>query len=158
MSVQSSSQTSSRPLRLLSIHGGQASVQDEQLLTTEYQISVPALGPEVPARLLVRHLRRGSFEALDLPRDSEISPEAYLVPQGIEHEGMTALTVRERRLSNSSRTCARGPQREQSPVSVFDASLRRQGPRRRSAWPPSVSSSAPFRRRCRERATAPPAR
>lgn len=123
VSVQSTSQSSSRPLRLLSIHGGQASVQDEQVLTTEYQISVPALGPEVPARLLVRHLRRGAFEAFDLPRDSEISPEAYLVPQGIDHEGMTSLTVRERLLSNSRRTLREARSESNHLCPYLDASL-----------------------------------
>lgn len=103
-SVQSSSHASSRPLRLLSLRAGQAQVQDEQILTTDYQITVPSLGPEVPARLFVRHPRRSGYDVLALPADSESSSEAYLVPQPLTQAGTTQLTVRERRLDSRLRS------------------------------------------------------
>lgn len=104
VSVQQSSHSSARPLRLLSVRGGQAQVQDEQVVETRYQITLPEKSVETPARLFVRHPRRVGFDALALPAESEASADAYLVPQTLTSEGSTGLAVRERRLESTVRS------------------------------------------------------
>lgn len=93
-SVQSSSDETSQPQRLISLHRGEAVVEDLQVLTTTYQVTA---GPSPPPRLFVRHPRRSSYTAVQLPPESETSADALLVPCALAAEKSTALTLIEQR-------------------------------------------------------------
>ncbi len=65
-----------------------------QVLTTTYQVTA---GPSPPPRLFVRHPRRSSYTAVQLPPESETSADALLVPCALAAEKSTALTLIEQR-------------------------------------------------------------
>lgn len=93
-SVQSASEESARPQRLISLHRGEAVVEDLHVLTTTYQVTA---GSAPPPRLFVRHPRRSGYTAQQLPAETETSPDALLVPCGLAAEKTTALSVVEQR-------------------------------------------------------------
>ena len=94
-SVEVHSEEATLPLRLLSLHNGEAVVEDEQTRTTRYEISP---GAQPPARIFIRHGRRGGFAVTQLPPDTEEGPEAYLVPQPLIADRKSELTLVEKRL------------------------------------------------------------
>lgn len=93
-SVQSATEESSQPQRLISLHRGEAVVEDLQVLTTTYQVT-PGTSP--PPRLFVRHARRSGYTAVQLPADAETSPDALLVPCALAAEKSTVLNLIEQR-------------------------------------------------------------
>ena len=112
--MQIEHRSSARPLRLVSLRGGEARVQEEALHETIYALQHESGGSgdaSPPARVFIRHPRRSGFEAIDLPMDSETSGDAYIIPQALGGGGNTQVTVRERRLDTWSRSL-RGPHNE----------------------------------------------
>ena len=83
-----------QPRRLIGIHDGVASVEDEDQSTTRYDIST---GAQAPSRIFLRHARRADYRAIKLPDESEESPDAYLLPQLLGDNRQASLSLLETR-------------------------------------------------------------
>lgn len=92
--VRSSSEGSTRPVRIVSVARGLVTVEDEELVTTRYEANV---GEQPPARLVVRHARRAGWQASNLPPGTDATPDAYTVPLPVRAGQKSVLVVEERR-------------------------------------------------------------
>jgi outer membrane protein OmpA-like peptidoglycan-associated protein len=93
-SVRVTTQSDARPSRLISVADGVFTVEDHDERVTRYEVEP---GVESPDLLVIRHPRRSSFEALDLPPRTRKTAEAYLIPVPIRASRRSELAVRERR-------------------------------------------------------------
>jgi outer membrane protein OmpA-like peptidoglycan-associated protein len=82
-----------RPVRIISIHRGVATVEDSGVRTTRYTIQV---GREPPARLFVHHRRAAGHTAKGLPPETVDQGDAYLVPIPVSGGKTSVVTVDER--------------------------------------------------------------
>jgi hypothetical protein len=92
--VQVNQQDSQQPLRLVSLHNGTATVEDQEQRTTLYDIST---GAEAPARIFLRHARRADYKAQNLPEETEESLDAYLLPYRLNPNSKSQLALTETR-------------------------------------------------------------
>jgi hypothetical protein len=92
--IESRSEALHRPLRLVSLHNGEAVVEEEESYLTHYEITA---GASVPARIFVRHPQRSGYTAPVLPADTEQAAQAYLIPHPLIASQKSTLTVREQR-------------------------------------------------------------
>jgi outer membrane protein OmpA-like peptidoglycan-associated protein len=84
---------SERPVRILTVVDGVATVEDQQVHVTSYEIRT---GARVPARIFLRHPRRPGTIAAGLPPRSELGSEAYLMPIPISPSRTSSLRIEER--------------------------------------------------------------
>jgi outer membrane protein OmpA-like peptidoglycan-associated protein len=84
---------SERPARILSVVDGVATVEDQQVHLTSYEVQS---GARVPARIFLRHPRRPGTVAVGLPPRTELGSEAYLMPIPISASRTSTLRIEER--------------------------------------------------------------
>jgi outer membrane protein OmpA-like peptidoglycan-associated protein len=82
-----------RPVRIISVHRGVATVEDSGVRTTRYTVQV---GREPPARLFVHHRRAAGYTAKGLPPDTVDQGDTYLVPVPVSGGKTSVLAVDER--------------------------------------------------------------
>lgn len=92
-SVTVSSESTEKPVKLVSIARGVMIVENVSIVTTRYEI---AAGKQTPARMFVRHARRTGYTAQALPPETETTQEAHLVPIPMTPGRTSVLTIEER--------------------------------------------------------------
>lgn len=94
--VQAREDRAQKPLRIVSLARGIVKVEDEERVTTTYDV---AAGRLVPGRIFVRHARRGGYE-IDRPAEkegAEITKEAVLASAPLVANAQAVIKVTERR-------------------------------------------------------------
>ncbi len=82
-----------RPSRVLTVVDGIATLEDQQVWVTRYEVRA---GARVPARIILRHPRRPGTQLHALPPRSELGGEACLIPIPLTPSRTSTLRLEER--------------------------------------------------------------
>ncbi|HRI65476.1 MAG TPA: hypothetical protein PK156_14610, partial [Polyangium sp.] len=91
-SVKSSGIMLEEPVKIVSLAKGVLRVNDRRRYVTSYDI-VP--GHNVPSTLVLRHARLVGYEPVNLPPDTETTPEAYFIRMRVEPHKTTRIDIEE---------------------------------------------------------------
>jgi outer membrane protein OmpA-like peptidoglycan-associated protein len=92
--VRSKEERATKPIGIVSLARGVLVVEDEERVTTTYEI---AAGHLVPKRIFVRHARRAGYEHAGPKEGAEVTPDAVIASAALSPSAKSQLTVTESR-------------------------------------------------------------
>jgi outer membrane protein OmpA-like peptidoglycan-associated protein len=91
--ITAETEAGERPVKIVSIHRGVLTVEDQATRTTHYTIRA---GRDAPKQIYIRHAKTDGFLASDLPPGTIDQGDAYLVPLPLRAATESTLAIEER--------------------------------------------------------------